>query len=775
MKLLQSELVPPPNLDPYKRAILEFRIDALVKSYEDAMTEFCAKLARFEAMHRDDMKFRAKEGTIFEKSNIQVPICKSIAINYAAKLYQILVGEALLQCKPQGIEDKLEAEKFQKYFTFELDDEVHISDARAKTLQIVSVKGTAVTKRRWKTVASYFNRLKPQLHDEQGQPVFDHMGKPVGKDYPQADFPHENILYRMAGMTQKRLDFGGQPGPMLRPDSEFRNVQTKEKIVHYDNLEIVNIRMDDFICDLTVEHIDDSELKGHRYDEKLWEVWAKIAAQAMELQEMGNPLPQGELPPGWIRENVDLLKTIKGDSAAEGSADGAKAREPQENLGEKSFGGISLSKEEAFKTCHFVEVYLKHDTDGDGLPEDIIGIFETTLKKLVYLDWHVSSYVDCKSPFETHRIFPVPDRWIGMPPYEVLAGVQDFIDHVFNRINYRAGMNANPGTWIDPSVFSTPPSVWGPGCKFIVKPGQRGDLGFGFFVQPVVENIEVQHLQMFISLAQMISGVLNPGSSTQVGNLKGLDTAAGVNAMAASQDLMIDYHVASLLPSLERETEGAVRLIQQNLNAERVFRYAKGMEVITAVVTPEQIRELNFDIKIKLNKAGDQQKIQATQLAIQVITSFIALPAAEQLRLRGMFVSMLQAMGFVEADDLVPSIEELQKDQQNDQSLQEAGKKIAEAIQKIQGANLDPSKIVVQDLLASLQMIQAAMAKPAPDSKQGLPPIPTGLPGGGTGGAASAPEPPPDQIPPEASPMPQGPPPAPQMGAPAQAQPPAQT
>lgn len=774
MKLLNSELVPPPDLDPFKRAILELRIDALLKSYEEAMTTFCEKLQRFDAMHRDDMRWRAKEGTIFEKSNIQVPVCKSIAINYAAKLYQILVGEALLQCKPQGIEDKLKAEKFQKYFTFELDDEIHISESRAKTLQIVSVRGTAVTKRRWKTVASYFNRLKPQLHDDQGKPVFDHMGKPVGKDYPQGNFPHENILYRMAGMTQERLDFGGQPGPILKPESEFRNRQVKDKVVHYDNLDLINVRMEDFICDLTVENIDDSELRGHRYDERLWEVWAKIAAQAMELQEIGRPLPQGQLPPGWIRENVDLLKTIKGDSAAEGSKDGAKAREPQENLGEVSIGGISMSKDEAFKTCHFVEVYLKHDTDEDGLPEDLIGIFETTLKKLVYLDWHVSSYVDCKSPFESHRIFPVPDRWYGMSPYEVLAGVQDFIDHVFNRINYRAGMNANPGTWVDPSIFMEQPGEWGPGCKFIVKAGRDGSKGFGFFVMPVIENIEVQHLQMFISLGQMISGVLNPGSSTQVGNLKGLDTAAGVNAMAASQDLMIDYHVASLLPSLQRETEGCVRLIQQNLSADRVFRYAKGMEVITATVTPEEIRELNFDVKITLNKAGDQQKIQATQLAIQVITSFIALPAAEQLRLRGMFVSMLQSMGFVEADDLLPSIEELQKDQENDQALQEAGRKIAEAIQKIQGANLDPSKIVVQDLMASLQMIQEAMAKPAPDTKQGgLPQIPTGLPGGGTGGAPGAPEPPPDQIPPASAPVPSEPPPAPQMGAPAQAQPPA--
>lgn len=768
MKPLNAELVPPPQLDAFQLAEFEQRVDGLIKSYEDAMSEFCKKLARFEKMHRDDMAWRAEPGTIFALSNIQVPICKSIAVSYAAKFYQVLVGDSMLNVKPQGVEDKSQAEKLMRYWRFELDDQAHISESRAKTCQIVSVKGTSVTKRRWKTVSSYYNRMQKQLHDESGQPVVNHMGLPVTPSHPQAEFPHENLLYRMAGAKQKRLDFGGKPGPMLAPDSDFRSVQIKDKVVHYDNLEIVNIRMDDFICDLTVADLDDSELKGHRYDMKLWEVMEKIISQAQELEAQGRPLPSGELPPGWIREGIDLLKTVKGDSGAEGSKDGVKARQPQDNLGEKSFGGLTWNKTDELKEGHYVEVHIKHDTDGDGLPEDVIGIFETTLKKFIYLDWHVNLYVDCKTAFYAHRIFPVDDRWYGMGPYEVLASLQDYIDHVFNRVNYRSGMNANPATWMDPTAFENSAVEWGPGCKFIVKQGRNGANAFGFYVMPVIENVELQNLQMFISLAQMISGVMNPGA-TGVGNAKPIGTATGVDAVSLIKDEMMAYHIACLLPSLERETEGAVSLEQQNISEDRVFRYMKGADEITAVVTPQQIRELNFDVKITLNKAGDQQKIQATQMAIQHVISFISLPAAQQSRLRGLFVKMFEMLGFVEADDLLPSIEELQKDQQDDQVLQKAIEKVMEAVQKIQAANLDPSKVVVQDLMQSLEMIQSAIALPAPDTKQGgMGQLPTGEQPGPRGGGAG--EPPPDEIPPAPSPAPapSGAPTAPQAGAAAQ-------
>ena len=104
MKPLNAELVPPPQMDAFALADFEQRLDSLIKGYESAMSEFCKKLKQYEDMHRDDMKWRVEPDTIFALSNIQVPICKSIAVSYAAKFYKILVGDSLLNVKPQGVE-----------------------------------------------------------------------------------------------------------------------------------------------------------------------------------------------------------------------------------------------------------------------------------------------------------------------------------------------------------------------------------------------------------------------------------------------------------------------------------------------------------------------------------------------------------------------------------------------------------------------------------------------------------------------------------------------
>ena len=712
MNALNADRVSAPRLDAAAAALLSTVIEGYLEDYKGQREERMKHISIARAMHLEDYSWRAKKGTIFEQSNIGVPILKSIAVSYTSKFYFDLVGDDTLVVEPQNIEDRAEAEQGQKYWSWELDDQLRISGIRAVECDTVAVEGTCVTKRKWTRRVSYYNRHEELLHHVSGAAVKNGKNKPVSKsECPETEVEAEDYF----GQPTVRRMIHVDGCPMDVTDNfQWRKTEVKDKVTHYDNAEVVAVDFGDFVCDGMVRRIEDSALVGENYEVKVWELWQMIMDEAMDLEQSGVPLPPNELPPGWILENVQKLKGIAGNPAPAAATSTASAA-PITSLGEGRGRAALFERDEMFKTLKLGAYFLKWDADEDGWPEDIFVIYERTTKMVIMVDYHVNIYCDCKLPYTVHKLFPVRNRWWGLGVYEFLKAGQEFIDATFNRTHYRGGMNANPATWIDESAFDHIPE-WGIGARFKVKAGRNGDNAFGVYEMPQREQVEGSQMELVVNLIQLISGV-SSAMQGQVANLPSTATATGVESIMVEGQKMIKMLVEGLAASIRSETEGVIRLIQQEAKEDRKFRYMRGSEKVAAVMSCKQIRDMQFDVKIKVSKMGAQQRIESSKAAIEVVQTYAGLAAAYQSRLRPLFVRLLHLLGLVEAEDLLPSMEELQADQSTDAVLQQATEKIAAAMQKIQGARLEPQQILQNDLAEVMQMLQATMAQPAQEQK----------------------------------------------------------
>lgn len=681
-------------------------------------------------MHADDFKFREKQGSIYEYSNIGVPVIKSIVTNYQAKFYHELVGEGKmlvepvtpLEASPGGMSD----DKLREYWRWELEDEVRINKKRADAVDTVALEGTVITKRRWSRLNTFFKRKVRYLHAADGSVVNGPDGQPITE---RTNLAHREIPVIAGGQqVGARTAFFLPDGREIDGSMQWKEHTVTDSVCHYDNADLDVIPWEDFICDLTVAKTSDSKVRAHVYKRRLHEIHEVIFSQLHQTMEVGAEQAEmaGKLPGGWILEGVQGLENLpeqqatnkdSNSSVAEQTPVQASAQAAKAYLREIPWGGIRrIIEAKGNREATIAECYFKYDVDGDGWMEDLMGLYETNTGKLLYLNYLVNIYTDCKDPFTVHRLFKVPNRWYGMGPYEFLKLAQDFVDANFNRTNYRTAMNANPMPWIDESAFEEVPKKWMPGAKFRLKPNRNGANAFGFYVMPDKEEIERANMEFFISLIRLISGVTNPAAG-EVADLPSDSTATGVTAIIQEGNKMFMMLMDGIKTTFEEEAEGLINLIRQNGDKTRVYTYFDGKEDVRVEMDPNNIRHLRYRVKIRLARGAVQQRIQTSQAAIQVVNSFAALPAQYQIRLRRVFIRILEDLGMWEADQMLPSVQELDADQKADEALKQAASVVQDCIQRIKVANLPPNKTVVSDLEGVLEALQAQIAQP-PDETE---------------------------------------------------------
>ena len=678
-------LAPPPELYEDRRRDLQDHIRASLDAIRSSRDDRIRKLRQYRKMHDGDMGWRKDRGGIFKLSNIMVPVCKAIAQSYKAKLHFEFVQERMLTVKPRGVEDKSEAEQFEKYWAWELDDQIGLPRVRSSIIHCVVEEGTAITKARWKTDASYIKRLQPVMQpslDQDGLPVFDPMtGEPV-----------------------------------MVPSGKDETVS--ERILHYDNAELVQIPFEDFLCDITAPTLEDSALLGYRYDMPVWQLLDTVEEQAREMERQGAPLDDGVWPPGWVPSNMlalaDIARGGDGQGPSVGSKEDAELRAAMEFFGERQFRGQrTLPNDVALKSVRLAEVILRFDVDGDDQIENVLCIIERDQGFVLYCDYLANAYATNKQPYVAHRVIPVRNRWYGLGVYEFMEQEQKFLDLVFNRVNHRSGLNANPQEWVDESAFEAGgiPTDSRPGGRWRVKTGRNGGQARGIYELPQREQIEMEFIKLWTSFLQLISGVTNPAAG-DTSSLPSNSTARGVEAILSEGGKVFAMMGMELQPSFKRATQGCAEMVQQGVKVERVLRYDQGLEEVTARISPDKIREMEFDIQIGISKTTQRERLESNQLAVQLINTFVVLPPQYQIRLRGLYVEMLRAIGLVDANLLLPSTEELEQDQSQDAMLEQIAGRLAAAAEQIQGANLDPSKKVAMELLAIADGLRQLSAQP---------------------------------------------------------------
>lgn len=706
----KQNLPPPPRPDEIELKLLADTIKANVDQIETARKGRIELIQRIRAMHRDDYSHRAQDPeSIWALSNIGVPLIKGVATSYAAKIEDELVSaEKFFQVRPQNPEDKEASEKWGKYWQWEILEQIKFRESASEAINVATSEGTAILKRGWLTKRSYYPVNFQQVHDENGKPISTPEGDPVGPEHRLMKVDHPNPVLSSFGLGSRLFyDFNGTPGPEVLPTHEAKEVKSTAHVTHYDNAEFRYIPFEDFYCSLSVASIDKSPLVGHAYDILVHELWDKV-----KISLDGDLSEAAFKNSGWDIENLQKIAKAA-DAPSTGEEDNtAHANAPIKSLGE-AFSALtqSLKQEDFYKKLQLMECYLKYDINNDGILEDIIVLWDRTSNLVLWVDYHVNVYVDCKLPFDPIGFIRIPGRWFCMGPYEYLQVASEFVDKVFNRMNYRSSMSANPMSWVKKDLWIKAPETWGPGEKCELKGSATAEQGAGFIQMPIAEQVEWQHFQFFISLIQLVTGI-SSAAQGDVSSLPQNGTATGITSIVQEGNKLYRMYIRGMQSDFQNVLSGGVRLIQQNLNQTRVFRFSKGLEELASSIEPEDIQSLEFDVQVVLSKTGMEQKMQGLQGSLQIVQQYVQMTPQYQIRMRPIFIQLLTTMGIVEAESILPTNEELLQDQNNDSVLQQAAQKLNEAILKIQGANLDAQGTVIADLTGILPMLQQVMQQP---------------------------------------------------------------
>jgi hypothetical protein len=708
------ELPPPPTLTPLQIATLQSVIEERLNQCEEGRGDRIKKILRYRAMHKDDYSHRVEAGSIYEVSNIGVPLLKAVATSYAAKVEdELLSSETPFQVKPREDDDKDKAEMYDHYWTFEIMDQMNFGRSASEGIAVCCVEGTAIKKRSWRIDRSYFPAIRQALHDESGQPVMGPDGEHIFDDHETIEVEPTAMEKALTlGFAKGRMHvlFGeDEVGPELTDGHSYQPVTIKDSITHYDGAESKVIPFEDFICSLNVDSIAASPIIGHKYQNRLYEVLERVSETAD-----GSTEQEAVTAAGWIFDNLTKLKDLPDADSAEGSKNTPGANKPDTKLGETQASALGFgSNDKLHKKVNLIECYLKYDIDGDGQLEDMIVLVEAETKMPLWVVYLVSVYEDCKLPFEIHGFFQVPNRWYSMGPYEYLECAQDFVDKVFNRMNYRTSMSANPITWEKPDNFVKRPKKFGPGERCQLRGTARIEDSMGFITMPQMEGVEWQHFQFFISLIQLTTGISNAAQG-DISSLPSTQTATGITSIINEGNKLYRMFIRRQQGSNEREIAGLVRLNQQNLDEEKVIRYfsKSKREEIQQMVSPDELRNLDFDVKIVLTKSGVEQKANMISKAIDILNGWIAVPPQFQPMFRDMYVQLLQTIGIVDAERILPSVESMEEDQGRDQMIQQAIEQISAAAQKIEGGEMDPKKQVAADLMNVMQALQQIISVP---------------------------------------------------------------
>lgn len=736
-----NQLDPAPHMEGTALENLEAVVSEYVEVYGNAKErqDRVNMILRVRGMHeRDDYSFRAARPGIFKMSNIAVPLAKAVASSLNSKVEDEIWGnDAAFIVEPVSSDDRVKAMQFDRYWSWELE-QAGFEEANCDSLAVYSVEGTSITKRRWSVDKSYFGRTVNVLHGQDGQPVRKENGDYIEEGHPMEAAPESMVAqaWRMVTGSTPPMTPVGMPNVVIGEGFEFAPMKVKGFVTHYENAESAVVPFEDFICKMDVARYEESPFVGHQYDLRLYQLWERIGGMAQP------DLPAGQLPPGWILENVKKLLDVP------------EAKDtPSLNQGQLVEGGENLprvlDKQRSMKEIKLVEGHLKYDVDGDGIPEDIFVLFERNIKKVVFCDYLVRGYRDCKLPYTVYRMHRVTNRWYGVGPYEYCGAAQDFMDVVFNRMNFRTGMSANPQIAYKPGDWDFIPPGWEPGGRWIAKSNVNPQQAIHVIALPALEAREFEHFNYFVQLIQLITGIQN-ASQGDISSLPSSSTATGITAIIEEGNKLFRRMIRLYRQSLQKEIEGMVNLIQQNVQQDRVARFDSRLDMVSQTFSKEDIRGLKFDVRIVVSKLGKIQRVDAAQKATQAIQVYIGMPPQYQIRLRNMFVQLLESLGMSDADALLPTEEELMSDQAQDGALKEAAARVSAAAAQLAAIGQDPTKQIVADLTGVTEMLMQMAAQPpqaggGQPAAGGMPPMASGGPapmppgGGGSMPGASMP------------------------------------
>lgn len=592
----------------------------------------------------NDNRRRQVKGTIFELSNVQLPVTVGICEYFLSRFEDELADTGpFLNFRPAGIKDIDLAKQYKHYFNWKVDTQGKASVVMRDTLLPAILQRAAFLKathmvdtRRW------IDRDRNILMDKTtGQPVLVPGRGPVieGEDefisLPDPTAVPDAASAGPAGqppVVKGRWHLKADPSVVWNPAiHEFKPPAAgldREEVcfrgpkvvpVEYDRILIPSSAASANEADIIIES-DDKDFAWFEsmWVDRPWNTWESVRAN-------------------FANGDANLKTT------------GGKKADDKENLG---FDTKNPKRK-------VLECWVRRDILGWGPkgPQEFVAFLDVESKKLIYYEWQAKVCPDFNRPYTIISVGKSKNRWWGKSLPEKISQYQDEIDRQHNGELYRNRQNATPLKGIDKTATEEEEEnlVFDVNKVYNLKKGRKMVDFVSFAELPDLDMKTSELAALEMDMVRQWLGVSRVGQGDYQA-LPDNPTATGIETAEQSSALVSRRMNRRIIKGFEECATKLVQLAMATMpdNAEETFEFEEGDDKITGTMTAKLIRGLIVNVEVVINKRFSKKKAENAKQALDVQARYLETPDALKPIVRPLLLEILESLEYTDAERLLP-------------------------------------------------------------------------------------------------------------------------
>lgn len=558
------------------------------------------------------------KGSVFEAQNESLNVIAGLAEFAAAQCAQdIFGGDPWFAAQPIGRNDPALAEQIQKHLQWVFRDGRYV-DSQSIGIDLAVTLGECFMRTFYLTETDEHEAPVPCLHVD-GKAVQDAKGQFVTTD--------EQV---------KALgEFEGK--------AEWKEAFEKRQTVIYQGVESVPIHFNDIAfredapeLDLRHTNVYITVEMSVAEAKKRFGLSKEDAIRLAQCAEKGG---RGDTQNQQAREE-------QVDSLAQGPSDAF-----EETLGEDEAARLFNTR------VRLVEAYLLADILGKGIPARACVVFPPAGEDwIIWADYLANISPKGELPVKVDVWEPVPHKLYGRGFFAKYAYVQTGTDNLWNQVQFRNAMHANPITAIHAENIQRDEDdadlIIKPGVSITPKSNKRLQDCIEFAQLPDLDNRSMELLQIGMQMAQLRSGI----TSASQGDLSAVpesNTATGIRSLMSRAAVLLKKPVGRIRRSKGRAFSYAVKLFYANFDREEAFVWGEGQNAELVKIDAKTVENLDIDVRMLLTQEQNQTKLQGAQVAAGLITQWLSVPELEKSAIRPLFVQAMKALEFDGANEII--------------------------------------------------------------------------------------------------------------------------
>ena len=601
-------------------------------SYDMGLAHWRANRVKWAQEAQDIFTHRAEEakkgnkdrldedkGSVFEALNGSLNVIASLAEFAAAQCAQdIFGGDPWFAAQPVGRNDPALADQIQKHLQWVFRDGRFV-DAQTAGIDATVTLGECFTKTFYRVESDEYEAKVSCLHVN-GKPLQDAEGEYITTDE----------------QVEALGTFEGKP--------EWKEAFQKKQIVISEGVESSIIHFND------ISFREDAPELDLRHTN----VYVTVEMSVAEARKRFNLSKEDA-----IRLAMCAEKGGRNDT----SGDQARREEQIDSV----TNGATTTQEELLGTdeadrmlnsrVRLVEGYVMADVLGTGQSSRMCIIFPPMNEDwIVWADYLANISPKGELPVKVDVWEPVPHKLYGRGFFSKYAYIQTGTDNLWNQVQFRNSMHANPITAIHADNLEREADdadiVIKPGLSITPKANKKLADCIEFAELPDLDNRSMELLQIGMQISQLRSGI----TSASQGDLSAVpesNTATGIRSLMSRAAVLLKKPVGRIRRSKGRAFSYAVKLFYSNFDREEAFVWGEGRNAELVKITADMVTNLDIDVRMLLTQEQNQTKLEGAQVASQLIAQWLAVPEIEKGSVRPLFLQAIKALEFDQSDEII--------------------------------------------------------------------------------------------------------------------------